>query len=87
MVDRAQGNGLVEASTAEGAGTVCCRKTDFAQNRRRPCPKSELRCHREPYPLWAERSGYPMEYDGMIRKSLVHRMFMEYCKQLLNFDS
>ncbi len=38
-------------------------------------------------PALGERSGYPMEYDGMIRKSLVHRTFLEYCKQLLNFDS
>ena len=40
VADHAHGNGLVEACTADGAGTVCCRNTDFAQNRRRPCPKS-----------------------------------------------
>ena len=74
MADHAHGNGPRDVCTADWAGKVCNRKTDFAQNWRRPCPLSALRCHREPYPLWAERFGYPMEYDGRIRKYLVHRM-------------
>lgn len=39
----------------------------------RPCLLSELRCHREPYPLWAKDPDTPWN-------------MMEYCKQLLNFD-
>ena len=70
VADRAHGNGLVEACTAEWAGTVCCRKTDFAQNRRRPCPLSELRCPWEPYPLWAKDSDTPWNImDGFVSVS------------------
>ena len=60
----------------------------------RLCPKPaqtlpEIRATMPPgtIPALGERSGYPMENDGRIRKSLVHRTFLEYCKQLLNFNS